>query len=443
MFSRHPILGEDDTSTSEEQKTQIISFFTIFDSIPRSLVVLNIASILARNSFRVLVVDLDFEPRVSLLLKETIPNLNVESTPLNQWWLDEINDKELLDNVIVFKDSTEGELHILPSSKNIAEKRKVLALSEHSHRRGMQKLLILMEKLKEDSNYDFIILNLQDGVSSLTASGVFASDFSFLVVDDNILSLSLSAESVEILQSFHPFLNIDGILLHGFKFSATSSSDEKAIVEIEKLFQLPILMRCPLVPDLMASRQRKLDLLPGNPISKGYQWDYYQDLTSSIVGYTRNPDRHSVYAVKRYHSLIIANESGVPLYSCHFDQRTVKVQDELASAALTSFLSAIGFILREITEQSDRARLIEQEDVKVFIEEYKRIKAFLITSHYSDEMQIRNKLRMFLQSFVKRFQDIIADWDGSIDVFSHADEMVKQIFDLKPFSGYNLPNSDS
>ena len=252
------------------------------------------------------------------------------------------------------------------------------------------------------------------------------------MVDHNSLSLQLSAEVIQTLESFHPFLNISGILLHGFKHAALSSLDEEEIIRIESQLQIPVLARCPSIPGLFSSRHRRIELLPGKNISPTH-WDYFNGVTASILGYVHSPSERSSFADKRVHSLIVADDAGLPLFTCHFDYRTVRVQDELASAALTSFLAGIGLILREITAQSDITRLIEQQNAKVVIEQDQNVRAFLITAHYSED--IRNKLRMFLKAFVKRFENVLKDWDGRTWAFAGANELVRQVFGLEPLFG--------
>ncbi|MFX0114113.1 MAG: MinD/ParA family protein, partial [Candidatus Hodarchaeota archaeon] len=413
----------------------VLSFFTVSDTIIRAIFSVNVASVLARSGFKVLTLDLDFEaPVIPLMLEESSSKDQAKGGPLNQWWLDEIEDSELLEKVLVFQDSTGGELHVLPNCRNIAERRRVLALSEKEHRRGLQKLLKLIQSIKNEAIYDYVIINLQNGTGSLTAGGLFASDFSFLVVDDDSISLRLSADSMQALKAVHPFLgDISGVLLHDFKYATLPTVDEAEIEKIESQFQLPVIARCPPIPDLHAARNRKIEVLPGAMTSQTYL-EYFRGLTSSIIGYIQNPVKESIFTTTRLHSLIVAEDSGLPLFTCHFDQRTVKVQTEFTSAALTSFLGAIGMILKDFTDKSDVTRLIEQSHAKVLIEEAGRIRAFLVTSKTSKES--RNKLKMFLQAFMKRYEDVLKDWNGNVGAFAKANDLVEQIFGLETVGKY-------
>ncbi|MBN1803354.1 MAG: hypothetical protein JW891_17720 [Candidatus Lokiarchaeota archaeon] len=99
----------------------------------------------------------------------------------------------------------------------------------------------------------------------------------------------------------------------------------------------------------------------------------------------------------------VVQKSGMTLYSQELRPKTPIIDDYLLGGILT----AVSYLLKELSSQKKPLKLIEQEQFSILIEEGENI--FVVVIALQEHPIIRQKMKAFLSDFQKAFKDILND----------------------------------
>ena len=83
-------------------------------------------------------------------------------------------------------------------------------------------------------------------------------------------------------------------------------------------------------------------------------------------------------------------------------------------------------LLQTVTHSKTTAQFIDQGELKIVIEQNDQITAILFATVF--DLDIRNKLRLFVTQFMERFSTEIGKWFGDASQFGAAIELIPLVF---------------
>jgi hypothetical protein len=131
---------------------------------------------------------------------------------------------------------------------------------------------------------------------------------------------------------------------------------------------------------------------------------------------------------------IIHRYSGMQLFSYRF-REDIKLDPTLISG----FISAVISFTEELkpSEGKEIIKFIDRGDFVLQVEPGKNVIGVLIMS--SKDYSFRDKLRMLVLEFERRYGDCLENWNGMASQFDDFEEQVKQLISTKPLSPYHIP----
>ncbi|MHA1462440.1 MAG: hypothetical protein ACTSQ0_05160 [Candidatus Heimdallarchaeota archaeon] len=126
--------------------------------------------------------------------------------------------------------------------------------------------------------------------------------------------------------------------------------------------------------------------------------------------------------------------SGVQLFSHRF-REDIKLEPTLISG----FISAVITFAEELKPSEGREiiKFIDRGDFVLQVEPGKNIIGLLILS--SKDYSFKEKLKILVEEFERRYHDLIIDWSGISSGFDDFEDDVKQLISRKAISPYHIP----
>lgn len=419
MFHLTPESVSDDNLDKNCHSFGIIS--NIDNQMISSLYAINLAISYAKQGFKTLLLDLNLsQPMIGLLLCNKLSC--------------SITTNKLLDKVLAVDEvghqgfvtafPSEGSLTIIPANIDMKSRMKIQDVTNTNSKKNLIVLMDLIKVFKE--KFNLIVLNMPNGsdLRQLTQS-CLVSDYNFLLIDQNNVSIGYGIDLVTNLEAIHPLIEFKGLLLYDYQYNVNFTEDERPL--IEQTFGLPIIATLPKLSSydiINYSDDSKPDIKLEN---------YYKFFSQELYKFILNPTMYSRIQGEEkelIEVLIIANQAGIPLFTSYLkelpnSESTVISQDEiLASATLTAVVTGITEVIKELTEDlSGETKLIKQKHINLVIEYDKPLRAIMLTQKNDDT--IRNKLILFLKLFKKKYQEVTVVEPKK---YSEAHFLVKEVF---------------
>ncbi len=118
----------------------------------------------------------------------------------------------------------------------------------------------------------------------------------------------------------------------------------------------------------------------------------------------------------------VVQKSGMSLYSQELRSETLNIDDYLLGGILT----AVSYLLKELSSQKKPLKLIEQEEFSILIEEGENI--FVVVIALQEHPIVRQKMKAFLNDFQNVFKDNIKDKVPKPRLFLPAQNLVSKHF---------------
>ena len=119
--------------------------------------------------------------------------------------------------------------------------------------------------------------------------------------------------------------------------------------------------------------------------------------------------------------LYVIMPGGILAYEYHFKKES-KVDSDLLSSGITGIVD----IVKEMTGSLKRLKIIRQEKKNIYLEYGTKVTVAIIAE---EELKILfEKLARFTREFEAIFADVLESWDGNTDIFKIADSLTKRIF---------------
>ncbi len=134
-----------------------------------------------------------------------------------------------------------------------------------------------------------------------------------------------------------------------------------------------------------------------------------------------------------YDFYVIYNEGGRCIH--HYKFGGLNVNSELVGA----FLDALSSFAMETIPTKGQMRLIDRGNVKILFDQGKYVSLALFASENS--IEVREMLTTFLTSFEHNYTNVLKSWDGSLDAFKGADELIRSIFKRERVSNGKMVES--
>ncbi|MHA1144606.1 MAG: hypothetical protein ACTSRW_07710 [Candidatus Helarchaeota archaeon] len=137
------------------------------------------------------------------------------------------------------------------------------------------------------------------------------------------------------------------------------------------------------------------------------------------------------------HNIFLIHPDGCCLYS--YNLEPISIGDV---QIVTSALNAIDSLIREITRSKQRLDSIDIKEKELIFEYGKLDLAKETDQHYpkwnligvlllnQDSALARSLLREVVTKFEQRFENYLYDFDGCLDVFESADDIIREVFDF-------------
>jgi hypothetical protein len=119
--------------------------------------------------------------------------------------------------------------------------------------------------------------------------------------------------------------------------------------------------------------------------------------------------------------LFVVSQDGRNLYSYAFSK-----EETTEPVLVAGMLSAISSFVKETTKSRDLLRSIDHGDTTLLVEYGRYSFAALLADRETTEL--RNRLEKYIQSFEKRHEKILADWDGDVSPFEIEKGPVEEVF---------------
>jgi hypothetical protein len=127
---------------------------------------------------------------------------------------------------------------------------------------------------------------------------------------------------------------------------------------------------------------------------------------------------------------VITNEHGICCVYFPFRKYTGKMSPQLISSGVSGVIA----IVKEMTSSKKHLKSVDQEDVK-FIFEYGLYTTAALLAE--EDLQVYHaKLKAFVEEFEKEFKQYLVNWTGSIHEFEPAMQIITRIFE------YPLPEAE-
>jgi hypothetical protein len=121
--------------------------------------------------------------------------------------------------------------------------------------------------------------------------------------------------------------------------------------------------------------------------------------------------------------IVIKSGSSITLTEQDFDIAKESAPASIAGAAI----GGVSQLLKEILSSDDAVNMIEQGDTMIYFSNQERFTAILITSSKSDEYGYR--LNKFAIEFGRKYDDVLKDWEGDINVFQDSKNLINETFE--------------
>ncbi|MHA1303444.1 MAG: hypothetical protein ACTSQE_01960 [Candidatus Heimdallarchaeaceae archaeon] len=131
----------------------------------------------------------------------------------------------------------------------------------------------------------------------------------------------------------------------------------------------------------------------------------------------------------RINKVVVFNESGVLLYAV----RVGKEQPDIIEHTLLSgTLTAIKHLIKETTgSQSDLQKIAFRDKYMIVAEnEAKNVSTIIICDR--DSFMLQTAAKQFINAFSSEFEELLTEFDGSVEGFDRATSLVKRIFPFVP-----------
>ncbi|MFV2014576.1 MAG: hypothetical protein ACC656_04065, partial [Candidatus Heimdallarchaeota archaeon] len=390
------------------ESNSIISIVDPINVLTSTILTSNIAISFAIQGHKVLLIDLNMiQPSLSLMVMQ---NWNFDIST-NDCYAGTASFEDMLSCSYQKEFKTGGSIQICSSSYDIKKRLLVRNLSNKKLNTSLANLMTFVNSIKND--YRFILVNMPNMYEyNILMHGMLISDFNFLLIDHNKVSLALGFDLVSNMPQIHPLIDFHGILIHRFNFAPNMNDEEKPL--IESSFRIPIVALLPEIPAYYQISQ--LELLKNN---YNVQFNkYFKILTQDLYNFINNPitPKSDYYAIE---VIIIANNAGIPLFSAYLKDGEIIPENEiLASAALTAVIIGVTSALKEISKTNDETKLIKQKNLSLVVEYVPPLRAMLLTGR--EEHIVRKKLQLFMETFTNKFTDEIKNFVGNISPFYEA-----------------------
>jgi hypothetical protein len=129
---------------------------------------------------------------------------------------------------------------------------------------------------------------------------------------------------------------------------------------------------------------------------------------------------------------VITNEHGICCVHFPFRKYTGKMSPQLVSSGVSGVIT----IVKEMTSSKKHLKSVDQEDVK-FIFEYGLYTTAALLAE--EDLQIyHDKLKAFVEEFETEFKQYLVNWTGSIHEFEPAMQIITRIFEFPVPEGITL-----
>ena len=133
---------------------------------------------------------------------------------------------------------------------------------------------------------------------------------------------------------------------------------------------------------------------------------------------------------------VITNEHGICCVHFPFRKYTGKMSPQLVSSGVSGVIT----IVKEMTSSKKHLKSVDQEDVK-FIFAYGLYATAALLAE--EDLQIyHDKLKTFVEEFETEFKQYLINWTGSIHEFEPAMQIIARIFEFTIPEGEILPNAE-
>ncbi len=142
----------------------------------------------------------------------------------------------------------------------------------------------------------------------------------------------------------------------------------------------------------------------------------------SVIILQRVPDYAELDWYGKLKTLLVMNDSGTCICSWNFFE---KEKSGRSNAIISGAIKSVEAILKEGT----KTKIVKQVEMGkgVFLFEEREKLTFVIVAEERMEA-IRLRLGQFANKFSKNFKDVLQKWDGNLDVFYPADNIIEEIF---------------
>ncbi|MHA1385008.1 MAG: hypothetical protein ACTSR3_14765 [Candidatus Helarchaeota archaeon] len=123
---------------------------------------------------------------------------------------------------------------------------------------------------------------------------------------------------------------------------------------------------------------------------------------------------------KKINHLIVLTESGLPISSWKLGG------GPLDTALISGAISGISGIVREMTKSAKKLSSIDHGDKKVLFHYSKLVNGVMITD--KDQPIMHDKLKQFVENFESKYYYYLTPFDGNLDYFTDADDLLVDIF---------------
>ncbi len=127
---------------------------------------------------------------------------------------------------------------------------------------------------------------------------------------------------------------------------------------------------------------------------------------------------------EKLHQIFILTKDGLLLYAYSFDVNQTIDDSELRAAGISS----VRIFLSEILKTEDDLQIIEYKNLNVILELRDIVVFALVIKEKSSFL--KHKLGEFSQKFCEIFRDSLKNWNGDMEIFYPAKNLIQDIFEL-------------